>query len=134
MDPSGGTYASLIGPGETSPTGLLEQTGPFTIQSHNVTAEFDLGGSGQIELSVGTGSTLSFIAFNPGSGGQIDISGAALVAIAAKTVRVGGTVGTVVGTVGAAVGFFGTTGNVQQASDGTLATLISILQSYGLIS
>jgi hypothetical protein len=139
-------YASLTGPGKTSPTGALEQGGDFQIDGNTqlqanftgpgtgATATFNWTvDSGPIILSTGTAGA-----------GTVTLTGAGVgVTCTNATDKFTVTADThsvfVAGTDGGGtpvLGFFGIGPVAKQSSAGvtTVAQLVTILQNYGLLS
>jgi hypothetical protein len=152
INAGGGTvfYASLTGPGKTSPSGKLTQGGDFQIDGNTlVQTNFTgpgTGGSnaafdwevdeGNITFSTATGGamfgTISFTgsgfsinSVNAGTGFDVSANGHDL--FTART-NPAGTAGE--------LGFFGIGPVTRQSSAGvtTVAQLVTILQNYGLLS
>lgn len=156
--PTGGGYASLTGPGETSPTGALTQNGDFTINGlldvgagadiegagHDITIANSNLASGAISITQASGSGITI--HDTSATGTIDIqagAGAAMNFIASSgTVELGSVSGlTVLSGTSSSLSFFGSPsgGHAQVTVTGSrggnaaLANLLTALSQYNLI-
>jgi hypothetical protein len=152
INAGGGTtfYASLTGPGQTSPSGKLTQNGDFQINGNTlVQANFTgpgTGGSnavfdwevdeGAITLSTATGGAMFGSMLLRASGIQIEsVNASTGLSVTANGHAIFDGRTNPAGTT-AEIAFFGVSPQSRQSGTGvtTVAQLVTILQNYGLLS